>query len=101
MEQMLKKNVRGIEQMMADWLQYRWRMYLHAKQFRGEERANPDFIYYCGATGLIESIGGEWRRTYRGDNTEEQLNDPKLYSHWVLLPSDETCKRLNFDAWRE
>lgn len=98
---MLKKNVSGIEKMMADWLQYRWRMYLHAKDIRGEGASNCDFCYYCGATGLIEAIGGEWRRNYRGDDSEEQLNDPKRYSHWVLLPSDETCKRLNFNAWED
>lgn len=98
---MLKRNVQGIEKMMGDWLQYRWRMYLHAKKYRDmeEHKANPDFLYYTGACGLIESIGGEWRRNYRGDDSEEQLNDPKYYSHWVILPSDETCKRLNFDAW--
>lgn len=98
---MLKKNVAGVEKMAADWLQYRWRMYLHAKKYRGEESANPDFVFYCGAVELIQAIGGEWRRNYSGDNSEEQLNDPKNYSHWVLLPSDERCKRLNFDAWGE
>lgn len=98
---MLKKNVEGIEKMAADWLQYRWRMYLHAKEHRGDDRANPDFVFYCGATEMIQAIGGEWRRNYRGDNSEEQLNDPKNYSHWVMLPSDERCKRLNFNAWEE
>ena len=98
---MLKKNVSGVEKMAADWLQYRWKMYLHDKEFRGEARANPDFIYYCGATAMIEAIGGEWRRNYRGDQSEEQLADPKNYSHWVLLPSDEKCKRLNFSAWED
>ena len=96
---MLKKNVAGIEKMAADWLQYRWRMYLHAKKIRGEDKANPDFVFYCGATGLIEAMGGEWRRNYRGDESEEQLASPENYSHWVLLPSDERCKRLNFGAW--
>lgn len=98
---MLKKNVTGIEKMAADWLQYRWRMYLHTREERGDNRGNPDFVYYTGACGLIEAIGGEWRRNYRGDDTEEQLSNPENYSHWVLLPSDEQCKRLNFNAWEE
>ena len=98
---MLKKNVAGLEKMAADWLQYRWRMYLHSIKKRGDNRANPDFVYYCGACGLIEAMGGEWRREYAWDNSEEQLTDPAKYHHLVILPSDEKCKRLNFDAWKE
>lgn len=100
---MLKKNVEGIEKMAADWLNYRFRIYLNAKKrhYDGEKYAEPAFIHYCGATALIEAIGGEWRRNYRGDNTEEALNNPENYSHWVLLPSDERCKRLNFNAWED
>ena len=96
---MLKKNVSGIEKMAAGWLQYRWHMYLHSKADRGEGAANPDYCYYCGATGLIEAIGGEWKRDYWGDGAENELNNPDLYTHTVRLPSDETCKQLNFNAW--
>ena len=96
---MLKKNVEGIEKMMADYLTYRFKLHLRSEE--ESRKPNPDWLSYIGATRLIEAIGGEWRRNYRGDDTEEALNNPANYSHWVMLPSDERCKRLNFDAWEE
>lgn len=98
---MLKKNVAGIEKMMADWLQYRWRMYLHVKDACGKEQANKDFLYYQGACDLIQNIGGTWRREYTGDDSHEQLHDPKKYYHWVRLPSDKECENINFNVWAE
>lgn len=92
---MLKKNVEGLEKMAGDYLQYRFQMYLHSKR-------DADWAHYRGACSMIEAIGGEWRRLYSGDETSEaQLGDIHFYRHWVLFPSDEKCKRLNFDAWAE
>ena len=69
-----------------------------------EESQRQRIAVYLGLAesddfSMLEAIGGEWRRNYRGDESEEQLASPENYSHWVLLPSDERCKRLNFGAW--
>lgn len=97
---MKKKNVKGLEQMAEDYLQYRWGIYLHTKKRCGEEIARPDFVHYSGACDMLGAMGMRWERTYRGNNTQEQLDDISLYSHWVSFPSDEACERLNFDAWK-
>lgn len=97
---MLKKNVEGLEKMAAGYLQYKYSMYLRWKNAHGEEEARPDFVYYCGACRMLEAMGATWERTYRG-KTPEDLDNPEMYSHWVRFPSDEHCKRLNFDAWAE
>lgn len=96
---MLKKNVEGIEKMMADYLTYRFK--LHLRNVAEGRENSPDFLSYVGSIRLIEAIGGEWRRHYRGDDTEQAIIDPTNYSHSVLLPSDERCKRLNFNAWED
>ena len=98
---MLKKNVAGIEKMMADYLQYRWRLYLHVRAGCGRDEARPDFCHYSGACDLIQAIGGKWVRDYKGGNTQEEADNPKNYSHWVMLPTDACCSRMNFDAWKE
>lgn len=97
---MLKKNVEGLEKMAADYLQYRWGMYLRWAKTHGREEAKPDFVHYSGACDMLGAMGATWERTYRG-TTPEDLDDPKMYSHWVRFPSDEHCKRLNFDAWKD
>lgn len=99
---MKKSNVSKIEVMMSDFLQYRFKIYLGMKELRkNEDGNNADFIYYQGACAMIESCGGTWRRYYNGkeDNLDD-LNNPEMYSHVVMLPSDETCARLNIDAWK-
>ena len=48
---------------------------------------------------MIAAFGGEWRRNYTGGESQAELDDIRNYTHSVWFPSDETCKRLNFDAW--
>lgn len=103
---MRKANVEKIETMMAGFLQYRWRIYLVTKKMeedgkieRPADTESPDFIFYQGACEMVESCGGNWRRNYNGKNTPEDLNNIDNYSHCVWLPDDETCSRLNVNAW--
>lgn len=97
---MLKKNVEGLEKMAADYLQYRYGMYLHADK-ASEGKAQPDWTHYNGACDMLAAFGCEWRRHYTGPDTEEGYSNINNYSHWVRFPSDDRCKRLNFDAWAE
>lgn len=53
-----------------------------------------------GACGMVEAFGGTWRRKYKGGNSEEERNNPDNYLHTVWFPDDETCSRLNEDAWK-
>lgn len=91
---MTKKNVEKLQVMAQDFLQYRYRI------FCTMGRHDPDWFYYQGACDMIQAFGGEWRRFYKGDDTEEQKNDPNNYYHVVWFPSKETCDRLNEDAWK-
>ena len=87
---MTKKNVETIQTMCADFLQYRYSLYL-----RGGKR-DADWNYYEGACDMLAAFGAEWRRFYSGDD----VNDIKNYSHVVWFPDAERCKRLNVDAWK-
>lgn len=91
---MKKKNIEGLEKMAADYLQYRYRMYLHSKR-------DADWAHYRGACAMIEAIGGDWRRHYNGTETEEDQQNPANYKHNVILPSDNKCEHLDFNAWEE
>lgn len=104
---MRKANVEKLETMAADFLQYRWMIHLTTKKLeetgeitRPENAQSPDFLYYNGACAMIQAFGGEWRRDYKGNQTPRELNDISKYSHTVWFPSDETCSRLNEDAWK-
>ena len=99
---MKKSNVAGLETMAAGFLQYRYGIYLHVKKVKGLSWNDPcpDWNYYEGACDMIQAFGGEWRRNYSGADSEEQKLDIANYSHWVIFPDDERCKRLNFDAWK-
>lgn len=94
-------NIEGLEKMAADFLQYRYRIYLHTRKIHNADwdEEIPDWIFYNGACKMIEAFGGEWRRSYRGGESDEEKGDPNNYSHWVIFPNDERCQRLNFDAW--
>lgn len=89
--------------MAAGFLQYRFGIQLRTEKLRNpplpEGVENPDFVFYKGACKMIEAMGGEWKRIYRGGDTPEEMDDIKNYSHVVWLPSDEKCSRLNFDMW--
>lgn len=91
---MKKSNVKKLEIMAQDFLQYRYRQFLMSKH-------DVDWWYYQGATAMIEAFGGNWRRSYRGKDTEEEKNDYNNYSHTVWFPDDNTCDRLNEDAWKD
>ena len=99
---MKKANVDKIEVMMGDFLQYRYCIYLRSKELREDkDGASPNYVYYRGACAMIESCGGTWHRNFHGDeNKPEDLDNPKMYSHTVILPNDDTCARLNVDAWK-
>lgn len=91
---MKKANVEKLEIMAQDFLQYRYRL------FCTMGRRDEDWIYYLGACKMIEAIGGDWRRYYNGKDTEEDKLNVDNYSHTVIFPNDETCSRLNEDAWK-
>lgn len=96
---MRKANIQKLQKIAADFLQYRFAMILIAK----ENNIDPtiDTAFYNGACAMIDSFGGEWKRIYNGnDHNKKQLNDIKNYSHIVWFPSDETCEKLNENAWK-
>ena len=100
---MKKAHIQGLETLAADYLQYRYGIYLHTKKVLGndsDERPSPDFIFYDGACKMLEAMGCEWRRHYCGDSTQESLDDIKNYSHSVWFPEKERLDRMNFDAWK-
>lgn len=88
------KDVEKLQEMAADYLQHRYCIY---KAFGGRD---ADWGAYEGACLMLQAFGCEWRRFYSGDDTQEQLDDHRNYSHSVIFPSKETCDRLNKDAWK-
>lgn len=92
---MKKANVVKLETMAQDFLQYRYRVWLRLG------KRDADWAYYQGACDMIAAFGGNWRRNYRGDDTDESSENISNYSHTVWFPSDEHCARLNEDAWKE
>ena len=94
---MKKANVKKLESLSADFLQYRYEIYLIAMK-NGDEVA--DLSFYKGACKMIDSIGGQWKRNYSGDNSKEQLTNIENYSHIVWFPTDTECENLNMEAWK-
>jgi hypothetical protein len=122
---MKKANVEGLEKMAAGYLQHRYSYFLRVKPdfedkvpaiLRAYGREVPAkelydtynvyalchaYSVYSGACEMIEAFGGEWKRIYSGDDSKEAKRDIKNYRHIVIFPNDETCKRLNFNAWED
>lgn len=88
---MTQKNVGKLETMAEDFLQYRYKIWLGF----GKEAA--DWNFYDGACAMIAAFGGQWRRNFKGGDED----DIKNYSHTVWFPSNDTCQRLNEDAWKD
>ena len=91
---MTQKNVAKLETMAEDFLQYRYKMWLKFG------KRDADWNFYDSACAMIAAFGGQWRRNYHGGDTEG-TDDIKNYSHTVWFPSNDTCQRLNEDAWKE
>ncbi len=87
---MIKKHEDKLRVMAQDFLQYRYKMYLTMGKRDG------DWTFYEGACAMIEAFGGEWKRTYNGND----LDDINNYHHIVWFPDKEKCERLNEDAWK-
>lgn len=92
---MKKANVEKLEIMAAGFLQYRYKMWLTFG------KRDADWNFYEGACAMIISFGGDWKRHYKGGDTEDEQNSVENYSHTVWFPSDERCAKLNEDAWKE
>ena len=88
---MTKKNIDKLRIMAQDYLQYRFKIWLCC----GER--DSDRIFYEGACAMIDAFGGDWKRNFKGGDE----NDIKNYSHTVWFPSDERCKNLNENAWKD
>ena len=96
---MKKTNVQKLEKIAADFLQYRYRIYLIVKKNHVNDDA--DYLVYSGATKMIEAIGGEWKRIYHGkENNQDELNNINNYEHIVWFPTDSTCENLNLNVWK-
>lgn len=91
---MKKSSVEKMQIMAQDFLQYRYKMWLCFG------KRDADWAHYQGACDMIDAFGGWWKRHYSGDHSEEAQSDIRNYSHTVWFPDDETCKRLNVDAWK-
>lgn len=96
---MTKAQTAKLESLAQDFLQYRYTLFLH---FRGEykDKADPNYLHYKGACDMIDAFGGEWRRVYKGDDSEEAINDIRNYSHIVRFPDADRINRLNLDRWK-
>lgn len=92
---MRKSSVEKLQIMAQGFLQHRYRMWLCFG------KRDADWAHYQGACDMIVAIGGDWKRHYSGDHSEEARSDIRNYSHTVWFPDDDDCKRLNIHAWDE